>query len=189
MVSRHAVKRARKRKGVDIPDGWALDKDGNPTETASDHIKNLFIGPKSMSKRLTGLKLAIELNPNYKRLANNGLIRQLYSLTEEDKSLLNGELTEHPGFITVLDNVDSSRINSDLLTDGWEDLLNDSDEHVRRFANDLIIYAFMSSGEFKGWSKLFKYVPASWITGESSLSDTSYSDYIENVLSSNYDYT
>lgn len=190
-ISRHLQTAVKSKYFVDYVQEnlVAKDKDGNPTETASDHIKNLFIGPKSMSKRLTGLKLAIELNPNYKRLENNGLIRQLYSLTEEDKTLLNGELAEHPGFITILDNVDSSRINSDLLTDGWEDLLNDSDEYVRRFANDLIIYAFMSSGEFKGWSKLFKYVPASWITGETSMSDTSYSDYVENILSSNYDYT
>ena len=165
------------------------DKDGVAIETADQHIRNLFVGPKSMSKRLTGLKLAIELNPAYKRLANNGLIKQMYSMPEDEPQVLNGELTEKPAFITVLDNVDSSRLNSDLLIDGWEDLLTDPDEHVRAFAQDLIVYAFMSSGEFKGWSKLFKYVPASWITGELIGEQESYSDYIERVLSGSYDYT
>ena len=128
------------------------------------------------------------MNPAYKRLASNGLIRQLYSITEEDPKVLHDELTELPAFITVLDSVDSSKINSDALIDGWEDLLKDEDKYVRAFAQDLIIYAFMTSGEFKGWSKLFKYVPASWITGEINPDYTSYATYIENILSGGYDY-
>lgn len=190
-ISRHLQTAVKSKYFVDyVADNLvSRDADGNPTETASEHIRKLIFGPRSMSNRLTRLKLAIELNPKYKRLASNGLIRQLYSLTEEDPKLLNGEMTDQPGFITVLDSVDSSKLNTDLLIDGWEDLLTDEDAQVRAFAQDLIIYAFMTSGEFKGWSKLFKYVPASWITGETSLSKESYSDYIERILSSSYDYT
>lgn len=189
-ISRHLQTAVKSKYFVDYVSDNLLtkDKDGNPTETTDQHIRNLFVGKRSMAKRLTGLKLAIELNPQYKRLANNGLIKQLYTLTKEDPSVLHGELTEHPEFITVLDSVDSSKLNSDLLIDGWEDLLTDSDKYVRAFAQDLIIYAFMTSGEFKGWSKLFKYVPASWITGELNPSYTSYADYIDGVLSSDHDY-
>jgi len=34
-------------------------------------------------------------------------------------------MIDSPSFITVLDNVDDSRVNSNLLIDGWTDLLND----------------------------------------------------------------
>lgn len=189
-ISRHLQTAVKSQYFVDfVADNLvARDTEGRPTETADQHIRNLFVGPRSISRRLTGLKLAIEMNPAYKRLASNGLIRQLYSITEEDPKVLHDELTELPAFITVLDSVDSSKINSDALIDGWEDLLKDEDKYVRAFAQDLIIYAFMTSGEFKGWSKLFKYVPASWITGEINPDYTSYATYIENILSGGYDY-
>jgi len=76
-ISRHLQTAVKSRYFVDyVRDNLlAVDKDGNPKETADQHIRNLMVGPRSMAKRLTGLKLAIELNPAYKRLANNGLIR------------------------------------------------------------------------------------------------------------------
>lgn len=190
-ISRHLQTAVKSKYFVDYVANNLVsrDKDGNPTETASEHIRKLFVGPRSMSKRLTGLKLAIELNPVYKRLETNGLVRQLFSATEDNPQILHGELTEMPAFINVLDNVDSSKINSDLLTDGWEDLLRDQDPYVRAFAQDLIIYAFMTSGEFKGWTKLFKYVPASWITGEVNPEYESYASYVERILANGYDYT
>lgn len=190
-ISKQLQTAVKSRYFVDYVNDHLLkrDKDGNPVETADQHIRGLLVGKNNMARRLTGIKLAIELNPAYKRLANNGLIKQLYSMTEDDPQILHGELTEKPAFITVLDNVDSSKLNSDLLIDGWEDLLTDSDPYVRRWAQDLIVYAFMTSGEFKGWSKLFKYVPASWITGELNPEEESYSDYIERILQSNYDYS
>lgn len=190
-ISKQLQTAVKSRYFVDYVNDHLLkrDKEGNPVETADQHIRGLLVGKNNMARRLTAIKLAIELNPAYKRLANNGLIRQLYSMTEDDPQVLHGELTEKPVFITVLDNVDSSKLNSDLLIDGWEDLLTDSDPYVRRWAQDLIVYAFMTSGEFKGWSKLFKYVPASWITGELNPEEESYSDYIERILQSNYDYS
>jgi len=93
-----------------------------------------------------------------------------------------GHTVERPGFITVLDNVDDSKLNSDLLIDGWEDLLNDEDRVVRNFARDMIIYAFFTSGEFKGWNKLFKYVPPSWVRGEIDTDFESFSEFIEKQL-------
>ena len=172
-----------------VHDNLLTRKDGVATETADEHIRNLFVGPRSMAKRLTMLKVCIETMPQYARLANNGLINQLYSPEEDAPIVSNGKLVEKPSFITVLDNVDSSKVNSDLLTDGWEDLLKDDDPIVRAFAKDLIIYAFMTSGEFKGWTKLFKYVPASWIKGEIDPGYESYSSRINKILRSEYNYS
>jgi len=84
------------------------------------------------------------------------------------------EMSDRPSFVTVLDNVDDSKLNSDLLSDGWLDLMNDEDPRVRKFAKKFVVYAFFSSGEFKGWNKMLKYVPYEWISGQV---DTDYKSY------------
>ena len=77
-------------------------------------------------------------------------------------------------------------MNSDMLIDAWQDLLLDEDKVVRQFARDLIVYAYMTSGEYAGWNNLFKYVPPAWIRGEI---DTAYGEsmasYVQNILSKN----
>ena len=102
----------------------------------------------------------------------------------EDKPVLANrrEISDRPGFVTVLDNVDDSKLNSDLLSEGWLELMNDEDRRVRIFAKKMVLYAFFSSGEFKGWNKLLKYVPYEWITGQVDTDYKSYSDFIEEEL-------
>jgi hypothetical protein len=104
----------------------------------------------------------------------------------EDKPVLaNGrEMSDRPCFVTVLDNVDDSKLNSDLLSEGWLDLMHDEDSRVRKFAKKFIVYAFFTSGEFKGWNKLLKYVPYEWISGQVDSQYKSYSQFIEEQLQS-----
>ena len=153
-----------------------------PGEDVSKYITNLLVGPNSINNRLTRLKNQIEVNPKYARLANNHLINQIYSEIEEEPTFAFGKRVEKPAFVTILNNVDNSRVNADLLIDGWEDLLRDEDYFVRKFANDLIIYAFVTSGEFKGWNKIFKYVPPAWILGQYNPGQQSYAEFIEEAL-------
>jgi hypothetical protein len=79
---------------------------------------------------------------------------------------IGGEQVVPPAFITIADNVDGSKIEEDAIIDAWEDLLRDESPQVRKFAQDLIIYSFFTSGEFKGWNKLFKYVPPAFLSGD-----------------------
>ena len=46
----------------------------------------------------------------------------------------------------------------------------------------MILYAFFSSGEFKGWNKLMKYVPAEWILGQVDTDYEGYGEFIERKL-------
>jgi hypothetical protein len=46
----------------------------------------------------------------------------------------------------------------------------------------MVLYAFFTSGEFKGWNKLLKYVPYEWIAGEVDPQYESYSQFIEKEL-------
>lgn len=157
---------------------WAknclLNEKGQPMTDAD--FTRLFIGNYSIHNRLNMLKYHIENNPKYAHLKTNSLIQQI-RIQDSNKD------QNKPQFITIADNVDDSKINSDRVIDGWEDLLNDPDPTVRKFANDLILYAFLTSGEFNGWNKLLKYVPPKWLFGQYTDNYESYSDFIERALS------
>ena len=148
-------------------------------------ISNLFVGPRSMNHRFNMLWNAIRTNPKYSYLANNQLLTHLYSVNEESEVWVNGRQYERPSFLSISDSIEDSRLNSDLMIDGWEDLLRDSDVNVKNFAKDLIIYAFLTSGEYKGWNRLFKFVPPAWVRGEIGSFEKvgSFSDYIRKILS------
>lgn len=146
-------------------------------------IADLFIGYRSMNRRLVSLKDLISNNPEYARLASNPFLNQIYSMLEDKPVFANGrELSDRPGFVTVLDNVDDSKLNSDLLSEGWLDLMNDENKYIRDFAKKFVVYAFFSSGEFKGWNKMLKYVPYEWISGQVDTQYKSYSKFIEEQL-------
>jgi len=146
-------------------------------------IADLFIGYKSMNRQLVSLKDLISNNPEYKRLENNPFLNQIYSMLEDKPVFANGrDISDRPGFVTVLDNVDDSKLNSDLLSEGWLALMNDQDTRVRKFAKKFVVYAFLTSGEFKGWNKMLKYVPYEWIAGQVDPQYQSYSDFIEQEL-------
>ena len=138
-----------------------------------------------MNHRFNMLWNAIRTNPKYSYLANNQLLTHLYSVNEESEVWVNGRQYERPSFLSISDSIEDSRLNSDLMIDGWEDLLRDSDVNVQNFAKDLIIYAFLTSGEYKGWNRLFKFVPPAWVRGEIGSFEKvgSFSDYIRKILS------
>jgi hypothetical protein len=68
-----------------------------------------------------------------------------------------------PQFVSVLNGISESKMSSDMFIESWNDLLNDQDENIRTFARDLIIYALVSSGDYKGFNKLAKYIPFEWM--------------------------
>lgn len=147
------------------------------------NIKNLLVGDFNMNSRLNMLKSAIADNPEkYGRLANNALLNQISSGDNAEDILYSGVLYKRPEFIQVNQNADGSRIAADMLIDGWNDLLGDEDVNVRNFAKDLIVYAFVTSGESKGWGTLFKFVPQEWIQGIYDQGIQSFSDYIYDQL-------
>jgi len=45
----------------------------------------------------------------------------------------------------------------------------------------MIVYSFLSSGEFKGWNKLWKYVPPAWLRGDID-QYKSFSDHVKQAL-------
>jgi hypothetical protein len=65
--------------------------------------------------------------------------------------------------------------------------MNDPDVYVQRFARDLAIYAFLTSGEGKGWNQMWKYVPFEFLNGEVDHSDnnSTFVEFVRDVLQYN----
>ena len=84
-------------------------------------------------------------------------------------------------------NVFDDFVKQSDMQNAWEDLLNDTSHvELQRFAEDLIVYAFLTSGSNGGKYDLFKYVPYSWITGDCELLKHSgiqtFADYIQRLI-------
>lgn len=146
-------------------------------------ITDLFVGNKSVARRLNRLFTAIRTNDKYKRLRGNYFLSQISSTDAEEPANVNGVLIEKPEFIHVSDVLEDGNLNGDLVIDAWEDMLNDQDKFVRSFARDLIVYAFLTSGEYKGWDRLVKYIPPAWIFGKIDTDYESFSDFVSKRLS------
>lgn len=152
-------------------------------------IADLFIGNNSMANLLMFLKSHIENDPEkYGRFANNHLLNQLYVLPYKEDVISYGNIVTKPKFITIRSNIDNSSKDQNLLIDSWVDLLNDSNKTIRFFARKLIVYSFLTSGEFSGWNKLFKYVPPQFIRGEIDSNYKSYSSFVEDKLNNHNHY-
>lgn len=161
---------------------------------SDEYIRELFYGSSpliSIARRLNGLKYAIESVPEFERLKGNYIIEKLRPQPQQENvALSDGSVTRQPQFITIDSNIDGSRTNENMMIDAWKDLLNDPNERVRMFAEDLILYTFFTTGEYKGWNKLFKFVPPEWRRGEirggnvdvDGIQCTSFSDYVEQTL-------
>ena len=161
---------------------------------SDEYIRELFYGSSpliSIARRLNGLKYAVESVPEFERLKGNYIIDKLRPQPQQESvALSDGSIARQPQFITIDSNIDGSRTNENMMIDAWKDLLNDPNERVRMFAEDLILYTFFTTGESKGWNKLFKYVPPAWRRGEirggtvdvDGIQCTSFSDYVEQTL-------
>lgn len=161
---------------------------------SDEYIRELFYGSSpliSIARRLNGLKYAIESVPEFERLKGNYIIEKLRPQPQQESvALSDGSVARQPQFITIDSNIDGSRTDENMMIDAWKDLLNDPNERVRMFAEDLILYTFFTTGEYKGWNKLFKFVPPEWRRGEirggavdvDGIQCTSFSDYVEQTL-------
>ncbi len=78
-------------------------------------------------------------------------------------------------------------MDAEALQQAWADLLSDTNPKVRKFAQQLVAYAFITSGAYGGWNKLFKHVPYEWRAGmspDSVVGGQSYGDFIAEQLAS-----
>ena len=130
-------------------------------------VNRLFFGNNTIADRLANIKRRIN-NPDDKLfyLRNNKLLTSLVESDQvNDETTIgnNGQIYPAPKFVSTFHSISESSFNQDDLTDAWEELLDyPDDQELKNFARDLVVYAWLTSGEKSGFNRFFKYVPNSW---------------------------
>lgn len=146
-------------------------------------VKGLFDGNATIFDRLNSIQACIQRDAyGLGRLKGNYLLSHLAPYIQDQDVFVNGKLTNKPKFISVINSMDESKMSADMFIESWEELLNDPQANVRRFANDLILYAMLTSGDTKGFNKIAKYIPMSWLEARHDESTVPFSDYIREQL-------
>lgn len=152
-------------------------------------VCRLLGGANTIFDRLSRLKPMIYHNNDYSDLQGNLLLEMLIPGKRVEYSPKDAVLGERPDtyddlkFVKLQNFVDDCGINTNYIINAWNELLeyqNDKQpqvaEYIRDFARDLIVYAFITSGDTQGFTKMFKYVPASW------RKKSGYADFINRKL-------
>ena len=142
-------------------------------------IKGMFEGNKTISDRINALRLCMQRDANgLGRLQNNYLLSHLRPYVVD---ITKFPITP-PKFIEVINAVNEDKSSADMFIESWEELLNDPIKNVRNLARDLIFYAMFTSGDTKGFNKLAKYIPISWMEQQHSQNMPSFVDYIQDQI-------
>lgn len=146
-------------------------------------VKGLFDGNATIFDRLNSIQACIQRDAyGLGRLKSNYLLSHITPYIQDQSVFVAGKMTNKPKFISVINSMDESKMSSDMFIESWEELLNDPQANVRRFANDLILYAMLTSGDTKGFNKIAKYIPMSWLESRHDESIAPFSDYIREQL-------
>lgn len=130
-------------------------------------VNRLFFGNNTIADRLANIKRRIN-NQDDKLfyLRNNKFLTSLVESDQvKDETTIsnNGQIYPAPKFVSTFHSISESSFNQDDLTDAWDELLDyPDDQELKEFARDLVVYAWLTSGEKSGFNRLFKYVPNSW---------------------------
>lgn len=153
-------------------------------------------GNNTIYDRIGTLKTLIENNSALADLKNNILLRDIIlaatqKYTPSHKRIA-GEASDTYDdlkFIKIETFFEDNGDKTDQYIRAWDSLFRYTNDNerlqnaVRKLANDLVIYAFITSGDTKGSTKLFQYVPDSWRNGEFNPEGvTSYAEFIRNKL-------
>lgn len=136
-------------------------------QTNNIYVNRLFFGNNTIADRLANIKRRIN-NPDDKLfyLRNNKLLTSLVESDQvKDETTIgnNGQIYPAPKFVSTFHSISESSFNQDDLTDAWDELLDyPDDQELKDFARDLVVYAWLTSGEKSGFNRFFKYVPNSW---------------------------
>lgn len=153
-------------------------------------------GNNTIYDRIGALKTLIENNSALADLKGNILLRDIIlaatqKYTPSHKRIA-GEASDTYDdlkFIKIETFFEDNGDKTDQYIRAWDSLLRYTNDNerlqnaIRKLANDLVVYAFITSGDTKGSTKLFQYVPDSWRNGEFNPKGvTSYAEFIRNKL-------
>lgn len=122
-------------------------------------IHSMFTGKMSMAKRINNFKYEIlKGNPKLSRFLNNdGTINNdfiNYLIPNIDYNGLD--------FIDTSSLLDADQSQANNLINYWRELIDDPEPGVSQLFKDLVVYAFLTSGDNPTMNSFFQYVPNSY---------------------------
>ncbi len=122
-------------------------------------IHSMFTGKMSMAKRINNFKYEIlKGNPKLSRFLNNdGTINNdfiNYLIPNIDYNGLD--------FIDTSSLLDADQSQANNLINYWRELIDDPEPRVSQLFKDLVVYAFLTSGDNSTMNSFFQYVPNSY---------------------------
>lgn len=136
-------------------------------------INSMFTGKMSMAKRINNFKYEIlKGNPKLSRFLNNdGTINNdfiNYLIPNIDYNGLD--------FIDTSSLLDADQSQANNLINYWRELIDDPEPRISQLFKDLVVYAFLTSGDNPTMNSFFQYVPNSYKMS------MGYTDYIQTKL-------
>lgn len=122
---------------------------------------NMLRGPKSIAKRLTQIKNDLRKRNDLPAIAFNGHIKnELLNYLQEYAS--DGTNQKYDRIVTADNALTNTATYVNRLLSAYQDLLDCEDEGIRKFANRLGVYAYLTSFDNRSTDSFFDVITTAW---------------------------
>lgn len=122
---------------------------------------NMLRGPKSIAKMLTQIKNDLRKRNDLPAIAFNGHIKnELLNYLQEYAS--DGTNQKYDRIVTADNALTNTATYENRLLSAYQDLLDCEDEGIRKFANRLGIYAYLTSFDNRSTDSFFDVITTAW---------------------------
>lgn len=122
---------------------------------------NMLRGPKSIAKMLTQIKNDLRKRNDLPAIAFNGHIKnELLNYLQEYAS--DGTNQKYDRIVTADNALTNTATYENRLLSAYQDLLDCEDEGIRKFANRLGVYAYLTSFDNRSTDSFFDVITTAW---------------------------
>lgn len=122
---------------------------------------NMLRGPKSIAKRLTQIKNDLRKRNDLPAIVFNGHIKnELLNYLQEYAS--DGTNQKYDRIVTADNALTNTATYENRLLSAYQDLLDCEDEGIRKFANRLGVYAYLTSFDNRSTDSFFDVITTAW---------------------------
>lgn len=122
---------------------------------------NMLRGPESIAKRLTQIKNDLRKRNDLPAIAFNGHIKnELLNYLQEYAS--DGTNQKYDRIVTADNALTNTATYENRLLSAYQDLLDCEDEGIRKFANRLGVYAYLTSFDNRSTDSFFDVITTAW---------------------------
>lgn len=122
---------------------------------------SMLKGPNSMAKQLTKIKNELRKRNDLPAISFNGVIKnEILNYLQEYAS--DGSLQEYDRIVTSDNALTNTSTYENRLLSSYQDLLECEDSSIRKFADELGLYAYLTSFDNRGVDSFFDVITTAW---------------------------